>query len=150
MQPLAACAALLPHSPLTLLPSPPGLFLLPLGFPLPQRAIVQLINENRETERAIAASRAKPRARRVIEEHRFTQAEVIVEAAHTEAINVENLQRILAMEEESKRRAIVTKARSAAPTAAGRTERSAQPGGWVGSLGVPSVLSSNFCPPFAS
>lgn len=41
----------------------------------------------------------------------MTQAEVIVEAAHTEAANMESLQRILAMEEESKRRAIVTKAR---------------------------------------
>jgi vacuolar protein sorting-associated protein 72 len=63
----------------------------------------------RERAAAEAAAKPKPKVRRVVEERPLTQEEMLAEAVHTEALNKESLARILAMEEESKKRMTVVK-----------------------------------------
>lgn len=65
---------------------------------------------HRERAAAEAAARHRPKPRRVVEERALTQDEMLAEAAATELVNAAGLARLLAMEEEVKKRAQVVKA----------------------------------------
>lgn len=77
----------------------------------------------RERAAAEAAAKPKPKVRRVVEERPLTQEEMLAEAVTTEALNQESLQRILAMEEESKKRMTVVKEDYAGPIVRFRSRR---------------------------
>jgi len=75
-----------------------------------QRALVLEADVHRERARAEEAARPKPvKIRKVTDERPPTQEEMLAEAAETELFNTADLQRILALEEETKRRAVVVK-----------------------------------------
>jgi vacuolar protein sorting-associated protein 72 len=79
--------------------------------PPSQRALVLEADEHRERARAAEAARPKPaKVKKTTDDVRPpTQEEMLAEAAQTELLNTADLQRILAMEEETKRRAVVVK-----------------------------------------
>jgi len=70
-----------------------------------QRSAVLEADLARERVQAEASCRPKQRLRRVQDDRPWTQEEMLAEAAQTELFNVADLQRILAMEEETKKRA---------------------------------------------
>ena len=74
-----------------------------------KRSTVLELSIVRERAAAEAASKPKPKVRRVVEERPLTQEEMLAEAVHTEALNQESLARILASEEASKQRMVVVK-----------------------------------------
>ena len=74
-----------------------------------KRSTVLELSIVRERAAAEAAAKPKPKVRRVVEERPLTQEEMLAEAVHTEALNQESLARILAVEEESKKRMAAVK-----------------------------------------
>ena len=80
----------------------------------------------RERAAAKAAARPKPKARKLVEERPLTQAEMLAEAVQTEQLNAASLARILAMEEESKKRAAVVKKTYSGPRLRFRSNRAGE------------------------
>lgn len=75
------------------------------------RTSVVVKQAERDAIRAALQATARPiKRKKEGEEKRMTQEEMILEAAHTELMNLRNLQRVLAREEEVKKRAAVQKA----------------------------------------
>jgi len=71
----------------------------------------------REAIRAEKQATARPiKKRKEEEEKRMTQEEMLLEAAETEIMNMRNLERVLAREEEVKKKAVVQKAVYDGPT----------------------------------
>ena len=75
-----------------------------------QRATVLELEVQRERAAAEAAARFRPKPRRVADERAPTQEEMLAEAAATELVNAASLAKLLAMEEEVKKRAQIVKA----------------------------------------
>ena len=75
----------------------------------PQRSTVLELEQQRERAAAVASARFRPKPRRVVDDRALTQEEMLAEAAETELENTASLARLLAMEEEIKKRAQVVK-----------------------------------------
>lgn len=75
----------------------------------PQRSTVLELDQQRERAAAEATARFRPKPRRVVEDRALTQDEMLAEAAETELENTASLARLLAMEEEIKKRATIIK-----------------------------------------
>ena len=90
-----------------------------------QRALVLEADEHRERARAAEAARPKVAkvAKAAPDVRPPTQDEMLAEAAQTELLNTEDLKRILAMEEETKRRAVVVKTAYEGPLVRFRSSR---------------------------
>nr|CAC20594.1 stress responsive gene 6 protein, Srg6 [Hordeum vulgare subsp. vulgare]CAC20595.1 stress responsive gene 6, Srg6 [Hordeum vulgare subsp. vulgare] len=81
------------------------------------RTAVIVRQAEREAIRAEKQATAKPiKKRKEGEEKRMTQEEMLLEAAETEIMNMRNLERVLAREEEVKKKAVVQKAVYEGPT----------------------------------
>lgn len=81
------------------------------------RTSVIVRQAEREAIRAEKQATAKPvKKRKEGEEKRMTQEEMLLEAAETEIMNMRNLERVLAREEEVKKKAVVQKAVYGGPT----------------------------------
>ncbi|XP_037460967.1 SWR1 complex subunit 2-like [Triticum dicoccoides] len=81
------------------------------------RTSVIVRQAEREAIRAEKKATAKPiKKRKEGEEKRMTQEEMLLEAAETEIMNMRNLERVLAREEEVKKKAVVQKAVYEGPT----------------------------------
>ncbi|KAM3211671.1 hypothetical protein ACQJBY_065042 [Aegilops geniculata] len=81
------------------------------------RTSVIVRQAEREAIRAEKQATAKPiKKRKEGEEKRMTQEEMLLEAAETEIMNMRNLERVLAREEEVKKKAVVQKAVYEGPT----------------------------------
>jgi hypothetical protein len=91
-----------------------------------QRSTVLELDVQRERAAAVAAARPKAKVRRVVEERPLTQAEMLAEAVHTESLNQASLARILAMEEEHKKRNAVVKRQYSGPVVRFRSRGGAQ------------------------
>lgn len=75
------------------------------------RTAVIVKQAERDAIRAALQATIKPiKRKKEGEEKRMTQEEMLLEAAQTEIINLRNLERVLAREEEVKKRAVVHKA----------------------------------------
>jgi hypothetical protein len=92
---------------------------------LAQRSTVLELDVQRERAAAEAAAKPKPKARRLVEDRPLTQEEMLAEAVYTESLNQASLARILAMEEESKKRAAVVKHKYEGPLLRFRSTRAA-------------------------
>ncbi len=90
-----------------------------------QRSTVLELDVQRERAAAEAAAKPKPKARRLVEDRPLTQEEMLAEAVYTESLNQASLARILAMEEESKKRAAVVKRAYEGPLLRFRSTRAA-------------------------
>ncbi|KAM0907477.1 hypothetical protein ACQ4PT_016099 [Festuca glaucescens] len=81
------------------------------------RTSVVVRQAEREAIRAEKQATARPiKKRKEGEEKRMTQEEMLLEAAETEIMNMRNLERVLAREEEVKKKAVVQKAVYEGPT----------------------------------
>uniref|UniRef100_A0ACD5ZYR3 Uncharacterized protein n=1 Tax=Avena sativa TaxID=4498 RepID=A0ACD5ZYR3_AVESA len=81
------------------------------------RTSVVVRQAEREAIRAEKQATARPiKKRKEEEEKRMTQEEMLLEAAETEIMNMRNLERVLAREEEVKKKAVVQKAVYDGPT----------------------------------